>query len=102
MPDGRVRSSVTGGSLKEKFQKSFTATVASFTSSNWSERASDFQATIEWGDGSSTSGTIKANKKHKGEFTVTGTHVYADGVKDQDMMIDLTDKVTGQSGSTTA
>ena len=93
--------SVAGSSLKEKFQKSFTATVASFTTSNLSERASDFHATIEWGDGSSSSGIIKANKKHKGEFTVTGTHVYANGVEDQEMTTDVSDKLTGQSESTT-
>jgi hypothetical protein len=92
--------SVTGTSLNEKFQKSFAATVASFTTSNTSERASDFHATIEWGDGSSSSGIIKA-ERHKGEFSITGIHAYSNGLQDDEIMINVSDKATGQSSSAT-
>jgi len=54
--------------------QSVTATVATFTDSNTSAVASDFTATIHWGDGSSSVGTVTADPN--GGFDVTGTHTY--------------------------
>jgi PKD repeat protein len=52
------------------------ATVATFTDANPNATASDFTATIDWGDGTSTIGTVVAQSD--GSFAVDGTHTYAD------------------------
>lgn len=53
----------------------FTGTVASFTDADPTLTPSSFAATIDWGDGSSTSaGTVASNGA--GGFNVTGTHTY--------------------------
>ncbi len=54
--------------------QSFTAQVASISDGNPQAHASDFTATIFWGDGTSTLGTISG----VGPFIVSGTHTYAD------------------------
>jgi hypothetical protein len=50
------------------------ATVATFTDTNTTNPASEFTATINWGDGQSSAGTIAGSN---GSFTVTGSHDYA-------------------------
>jgi len=52
-----------------------TTTVATFTDSITSDTASDFSATIDWGDGVTTTGTVVGSN---GSFTVKGGHTYAD------------------------
>jgi hypothetical protein len=52
----------------------FTGAVASFTDSTPQTTPANYQATIAWGDGHSTSGTITANGR--GGFDVSGTNVY--------------------------
>lgn len=55
----------------------FNATVASFTDANLFPRLSTFSASINWGDGAtSTPGTVLANAA--GGFDVQGTHIYAE------------------------
>ena len=55
----------------------FSGTVATFTDNNTSAPASDFTATIHWGDGSApTIGTVTGSG---GTFTVSGTHTYEEG-----------------------
>ena len=55
-----------------------SAVVATFTSNNPSAVASDFSATINWGDGTSTStGTVIADPAASGQFDVIGGHTYA-------------------------
>lgn len=49
---------------------SLTKTVATFTDADPAGTASDYTATIHWGDGATSTGTIG------GHFTVTGTHTY--------------------------
>jgi len=49
--------------------------VASFTDTNLTDTASSFTATIDWGDGTTTTGTIVGSN---GSFTVDGGHTYAD------------------------
>ncbi len=57
-------------------------TVATF--SHWSsvpagaEPAGDFVATINWGDGSTSTGTVAYSSKN-GNFTVKGSHTYSSG-----------------------
>jgi IPT/TIG domain-containing protein len=48
-----------------------TKTVATFTDADPAGTATDYTATIHWGDGTTSTGTIG------GHFTVTGTHAYA-------------------------
>jgi hypothetical protein len=52
-----------------------TTPVATFTDTNTSDTASMITATINWGDGTTTSGTVAGST---GAFTVTGGHTYAD------------------------
>ncbi len=55
---------------------SFTGIVTHFTDANPTAVASDFTATINWGDGSSpTSGVIASNPS--GGFDVSGSHTYS-------------------------
>ncbi|HZY89958.1 MAG TPA: hypothetical protein VFE78_34365, partial [Gemmataceae bacterium] len=53
----------------------FTGTVASFNDQDPNGNARDFTATINWGDGHLTNGTVKANAQ--GGFDVSGTNTYA-------------------------
>jgi hypothetical protein len=52
----------------------FTGTVATFTDVDTTLTAANFTATIDWGDGATTTGTVTADPK--GGFDVTGTHTY--------------------------
>ena len=56
-------------------------TIASFTDTNTSDAAAGFTATITWGDGTSSAGTISGGN---GTFAVTGGHTYAD--EDSDVL----------------
>ena len=49
--------------------------VATFTLSGGSEPAGDFSATINWGDGATSAGSIAVAG---GTYTVSGSHTYAD------------------------
>ena len=53
-----------------------TATLATFTDANPNATVNDFTATITWGDGTTSTGTVVA--KVGGGFAVTGTHAYAE------------------------
>jgi hypothetical protein len=55
--------------------KTVQAVVATFTDANPSAQFSDFDATISWGDGVVTTGTVSAAKDSG--FQVTGSHAYA-------------------------
>jgi len=49
--------------------------VATFTDSNGGDTPASFSAQIDWGDGTTTSGTVSGGA---GTFTVAGGHTYAD------------------------
>ena len=51
--------------------------IASFTDSDPGGTVTDYTATIKWGDGTSSTGTVAALG---GGFTVSGSHTYAKGV----------------------
>jgi hypothetical protein len=53
---------------------SFTATVADFSDTLTSAVASDLTATIDWGDATTSAGTVSGGS---GAFQVSGTHTYA-------------------------
>ena len=55
----------------------FTTTLATFTDSDSGVTASQFTATINWGDGQSSTGTVTADAHVSGQFDVAGTHLYA-------------------------
>ncbi len=55
--------------------QTFSGTAATFTDLDPNANAKDFTATIDWGDGHSTNGSIVADGK--GGFNVTGTNTYA-------------------------
>jgi hypothetical protein len=52
----------------------FQGQVGSFTTTASGATASDFTATVNWGDGTTTTGTVAASGT---SFTVTGDHTYA-------------------------
>src|SRR5207302_1202078 len=54
---------------------SFSGVVASFTDADPAGTATDYSATISWGDGHSSSGTIPANGSG---FDVSGSNTYAE------------------------
>ena len=66
---------VTGANITAIEGTGFTGKiVASFTDTNLSAVAGDFSATINWGDGSSSTAAVTANAG--GGFDVTGGHIY--------------------------
>jgi uncharacterized protein (TIGR03118 family) len=65
----------TGATITPTQNSPFTGTVATFTDAFAGAVAADFTATIDWGDGSSTS--TGAVTLAGGTFTVSGTHTYA-------------------------
>jgi hypothetical protein len=64
---------VTGASVSATEGAAFTGPVASFSDSV-PRTAGDFTASIDWGDGSTDSGTVSGSS---GTFTVSGSHLYA-------------------------
>jgi hypothetical protein len=64
-----------GVSLSSKAGAPFSDPVATFTDANPDGTASDFSATINWGDGTTSPGTVSG----PGTFTVSGTHTYTAG-----------------------
>ena len=71
-------------------------TVATITDPNTSATASAYSATINWGDGSSTAGTITGGN---GSFNVTGTHAYGAGGS-YPIAVTITSVGTSQGSST--
>jgi hypothetical protein len=74
----------------------FRGTVATFFDSNSGDVASQFTATIDWGDGTTSTGTVTGGN---GSFTVTGTHTYSN---DDTMPVAVTLMYTSGSHPTTA
>ena len=60
-------------------QPSATQTVATFTDPGGAEAHADYSASINWGDGTTSAGTI-SGPDASGVFTVTGSHTYAVGL----------------------
>jgi hypothetical protein len=56
----------------------FRADVATFTDANPGGKPTDFTATITWGDGFTSPGTVRADPGGAGRFTVTGINTYAE------------------------
>jgi hypothetical protein len=71
----------------------FTGTVATFTAP--AGKATDYSATIAWGDGSTTPGSIVPDPANPGTFDVNGSHTYA-----QIGSFPVTVSIQGPGGST--
>jgi hypothetical protein len=65
----------TGKNISATEGRAFTATVATFTDGDTFATAAEYSATIVWGDGSSSAGTITGGN---GTFSVAGGHTYAE------------------------
>src|SRR5262249_32718203 len=65
----------TGTLINAVVGQQFSGTVATFTAQDTSAQPGDFTATIDWGDGSTSTGTVVADPN--GGFDVTGTHTYS-------------------------
>jgi len=76
--------------------QAFTGTVATFTDSNTANAPSDFGATITWGDGITSAGTVSGGN---GTFTVSGTHTYAASGQDA-VAVTLADDAPGTATAT--
>jgi hypothetical protein len=78
----------------------FTGTVATFSDTDSSAPASQFSASITWGDGNTSAGTVSGGS---GSFTVTGTDTYQEEGS-YPVSISITDSATGivQTVTTTA
>jgi hypothetical protein len=73
---------MTGSSFSATAGVSVSPTVATFTDTRppWYQPPwypSQFSATIDWGDGTTTSGTVSPPAGYGDPYTVTGTHTYA-------------------------
>jgi PKD repeat protein len=66
----------TGTSITATEGAAFTATVATFTDTDPAGTNSDNTATIAWGDGTTSAGTIVA--QGNGQYNVVGQHTYAE------------------------
>ena len=71
--------SPTTGGVAATAAQPFAGVVAHFTDADPGGAASDFTATIGWGDGSSSAGTVQASGSG---FAVTGAHTYANAGSD--------------------
>ena len=68
-------SNVTSTNITATQSTAFTGAVGTFTDANAGATIKDFTATIKWGDGHSSTGTVAQNKD--GSFSVSGTNTYA-------------------------
>src|SRR5947208_2883051 len=66
----------TGTTIAATEGAGFSGTVASFTDADPNGTSSDYSDTIDWGDGTTTSGKIIANGT--GGFDVVGSQTYAE------------------------
>jgi hypothetical protein len=75
----------------------FGGTVATFSDSSTATPASDFTATVNWGDGTITSGTVSGSG---GTLTVSGNHTYNSPPSSHAVNVQLTDDSLGTATST--
>jgi hypothetical protein len=70
-----AKITATGDNVSGTEGAEVSGTVATFTDPDSSAVATDYVATIEWGDGTTTSGTVSGSA---GSFSVSGNHTYAE------------------------
>ena len=67
-----------------------TLTVAQFSDANPGDHTADFSATIHWGDGNNSAGTVSYNSG-TGTYSVTGSHTYTDEHATYAVTVDVAD-----------
>jgi hypothetical protein len=82
---------VTGTNFTAIAGHAFTGAVASVIDPNTFNTAGDFVVTINWGDGTTTAGTLSGAN---GAFTVSGAHTYAASGQD-DVAVTVADDAPG-------
>ncbi len=87
----------TGVSFSAVAATAFSGTVANFADTNVTNTAADFTATIDWGDGTTTAGTVSGSA---GSFAVSGTHTYA-AAGPKTLSVTLSDDAPGTATATT-
>src|SRR5262249_61488276 len=60
--------------IRAALNVAFAGVVATFTDANPGGVVGDYTATIDWGDGENSTGTVASDGQ--GGFTVSGTHTY--------------------------
>jgi len=85
-----------GKTIKPKAHHAFSGVVATFSDTDTANVSGDFAATIDWGDGTVTGGTVSGAS---GSFAVSGTHTYAHPGHDN-VTVTLTDDAPGTATAT--
>src|SRR3984957_8432307 len=85
-----------GQTIRPHANQAFSGAVATFTDTDTVNGAGDFAATINWGDGTTTSGTVSGGS---GTFTVSGSHTYTHPGH-ENMTVTLTDDAPGTATAT--
>jgi FG-GAP-like repeat len=85
-----------GTKIKANIHHAFSGVVATFSDTDTANVAGDFNATINWGDGTTTSGTVSGGS---GSFAVSGTHQYAHPGH-ENVTVTLTDDAPGTATAT--
>jgi hypothetical protein len=93
--DGDVLSA-RGVTFRANAGQAFTGKVATFTDRDTHNVASDFSATINWGDGTTSAGVITDTR---GAISVSGTHTYASSGQDT-VTVTLTEDAPGTATAT--
>jgi uncharacterized protein (TIGR03118 family) len=88
---------MTGVTIAPTEAATFTGTVATFTDGDNNPSTAAYTATILWGDGATTPGTISVNA---GKFTVVGSHTYAE--EGTDPITVTVNDMDGASGTATS
>jgi len=69
----------------------FSGAVATFTDADPNGAMSDYSASINWGDGTVTPGTISLSQTVQGQFVVNGTHQYAQSTSPYQVTVSIKD-----------
>ncbi len=87
-----------GAALTTVEGQPFTAQLGAFTSGNPIANVLQFAAVVNWGDGTSSNGTI--TQSSAGVFSVTGNHTYAVPSASNPIVVTVTDTALGGNVST--
>ncbi|HZV07893.1 MAG TPA: hypothetical protein VE999_22610 [Gemmataceae bacterium] len=91
-PDQAIVIGSTPQNISPTVGQRFTGIVANFTDYNGDSNPSDFQATIDWGDGSTSPAQLVA--AGNGSLDVVGSHTYAQ-IGQYEMSVDISDNAGG-------
>jgi Arylsulfotransferase (ASST) len=92
-------TSASGTTISVTEGMSFTGPVGSITDANPNATTKEFSATVAWGDGSTSPGSISGPSG--GPFTVSGSHTYAEEGTDT-IAVSVTDADSATNGLTAA